>query len=450
MTAIYCADWVVPVVAPACAGGAVAVEGAHIVAVGARAEVCARFPDARVTEFGAAALMPGLVNCHSHLELTVMRGYLEAEAADFFAWLRKLTVARMFRMTADDLRVSATWGAVEAARAGVTTLADAASDAAASIAALRDVGLRGTVYQEVFGPDERMAREQWAKSREQIEALRGGETALVRVGVSPHAPYTVSAPLLELVTDYALAERRPLMMHAAESEAETLLIRDGRGPFAADYARRGIEWHAPGVSPIQYLARVGVLRARPLLAHCIRVDDADLETIKTSGASVAHCPKSNAKLGHGHAPYHKFLALRHGLGSDSVASNNTCDLLEEARTALVAARAFAPEALSALTAQQALFDATAGGAQALDNDDAQTGTLAVGRQADLIAVRLDGAHQLPVYDPVNALVFASTGRDCVFTMVAGREIYRDGVVQTVDEERLRARVREIGARLAAA
>ena len=447
MTTIYCARWVVPVTAPAFTDGAVAVDDARIVAVGARAEVCAQFPAAQVTDFGAAAIMPGLVNCHSHLELTVMRGYLEAEEADFFAWLRKLTLARMFRMTADDLRVSATWGAVEAARAGVTALGDAASGAAASIAALKDVGLRGTVYQEVFGPDARMAREQWAKSREQLETLRGSETALVRVGVSPHAPYTVSAPLLELITDYALAERLPLMMHAAESEAETLLIQDGRGPFAADYARRGIEWRAPGVSPIQYLAQVGVLRARPLLAHCIRVDNADIETIKASGASVAHCPKSNAKLGHGHAPYHKFLHLKHGLGSDSVASNNTCDLLEEARTALITARAAAPDALPALTAQQALFDATAGGAQALD-DATQTGALAIGRQADLIAVRLDGAHQLPVHDPGSALVFASTGRDCIFTMVAGREIYRDGRVLTVDEERLRARVQEIGAQLA--
>jgi 5-methylthioadenosine/S-adenosylhomocysteine deaminase len=446
MTTIYCADWVVPGAAPAFAAGAVAVAGARIVAVGARAEVCAQFPAARVEEFDAAALMPGLVNCHSHLELTAMRGFLEAEEADFFAWLRKLTSARLLRMTADDLHDSAAWGAVEAARAGVTTLADASSAAEASIKALKDVGLRGTVYQEVFGPDARMAREQWAQAHAKIETLRGGETALVRVGVSPHAPYSVSAPLLELITAYALAEHRPMMMHAAESEAETQLIRDGRGPFAEDYARRGIEWRAPGLSPIQYLAHVGVLSARPLLAHCIRVDDADIETIRQTGASIAHCPKSNAKLGHGHAPYHKFLNLRHGLGSDSVASNNTCDLLEEARTALITARAAAPDALHTLTTQQALFDATAGGAQALAADT-QTGVLTVGRQADLIAVRLDGVHQLPIYDPVNTLVFASTGRDCIFTMVAGREIYRDGRVLSVDVVRLRARMREIGARL---
>ncbi|HYY43378.1 MAG TPA: hypothetical protein VE775_11645, partial [Pyrinomonadaceae bacterium] len=125
MTTIYSARWVVPVAAPVLTNGAVAVDGAHIIGVGPRADMCAQFPAAPVTDFGAAALMPGLVNCHSHLELTAMRGYLEAEESDFFAWLRKLTTARLFRLTAADLRDAATWGAVEAARAGVTCLGDA-------------------------------------------------------------------------------------------------------------------------------------------------------------------------------------------------------------------------------------------------------------------------------------------------------------------------------------
>jgi 5-methylthioadenosine/S-adenosylhomocysteine deaminase len=446
MIKIYCARWLVPVAAPPIADGAVAVTDAHVAAVGTRADVFAQFPAASVEDFGAAAIMPGLVNCHSHLELTVMRGFLDAEEGDFFAWLRKLTVARALRMTAEDLRASAAWGALEAARAGVTCLGDAASSGGPVVAALKEVGLRATVFQEVFGPDASMAEEQWAQSREQIEALRADADELVRVGVSPHAPYTVSAPLLELLTAYALDARMPLMMHAAESEAETLLLREGRGPFADSYRQRGIEWRAPGLAPVQYLNAVGVLAARPLLAHCIRVDDADIETIRQTGASVAHCPKSNAKLGHGHAPYHKFLALRHGFGSDSVASNNTCDLLEEARTALLMGRAHAPEHLHELTAERALYDATAGGAHALGYEG-QTGALVAGSQADLIAVRLDGAHQQPLHDVTRALVLASSGRDVLLTLVAGREIFRAGRALTVDEERLRARVAEIATRL---
>ena len=114
------------------------------------------------------------------------------------------------------------------------------------------------------------------KLRDKVEELRAGEDERVRVGVSPHAPYTVSAALLERVTDYALAEKLPMMMHAAESTAEAEFVREGRGVFAEGLNRRDIEWRAPGVSTIQYLAALGVLDAQPLLAHCIAVDEADV------------------------------------------------------------------------------------------------------------------------------------------------------------------------------
>lgn len=451
MTILYCAKWVLPVASAAINDGAVAVEDALIVGVGARHDLAARFLEAETREFGAAAILPGLVNAHSHLELTALRNYLEPEESDFFAWLRKLTVARLERMTPDDLYVSAAWGAVEAARAGVTSLGDASDSARTTLAALRDVGLRGTIYQEVFGPDARQAGEQMEKLRDEIEELRAGEDERVRVGVSPHAPYTVSAALLERVTDYALAEKLPMMMHAAESVAETEFMREGRGVFAEGLKRRDIQWHSPGVSTIQYLAALGVLDARPLLAHCIAVDEADVLTIKEKGARVAHCPKSNAKFGHGRAPFALFLRheLAVGFGSDSVASNNTCDILEEARFATLLARASTGATSDGRTvdAADALSTATFGGARALGLET-QTGALAEGMQADLAIVALDGVHQLPVYDPAAALVFASSGRDVLMTMVAGREVFRDGRVTTVDEEHLRARIKEIGRKLA--
>jgi cytosine/adenosine deaminase-related metal-dependent hydrolase len=450
MTTLYSARWVLPISSAPIEDGAVAVEGARIVGVGACVALAARFPEARVEEFGEAAILPGLVNSHSHLELTAMRGYLDHVEGDFFAWLRKLTLARLERMTLDDLYVSAAWGAVEAARAGVTYLGDASDAAGASMTALRDVGLRAIVYQESFGPDPRLAHEGFEKLREKIAGLRAFESELVRVGVSPHAPYTVSAPQLQLITDFALSEGLPLMMHAAESAAEAELMRDGSGPFATGLARRGLEWHAPGVSTIQYLAAQGVLRARPLLAHCVTVDQTDIETIKETGARIAHCPKSNAKFGHGRAPYAAFIksGIAVGLGSDSVASNNTCDMLEEARFAALLSRTNGDRASEGqmVDANEALLTATMGGAQALGLDH-QTGSLVEGLQADLTIIALDGAHQQPVHDPINALVFASSGRDVKLTMVAGREVYRDGRVNTVDEERLRARLREIAAKI---
>ena len=285
-------------------------------------------------------ILPGLINTHTHLELTALRGYLENEESDFFAWLRKLTVARVERMTPDDLRVSATWGACEAVRAGITCVGDASDSALLSMQALRDVGMRGVVFQESFGPDPKLVGENIEKLKTKIAELRSVETELVRVGVSPHAPYTVCGPQLELIAEFAKAERLPLMMHAAESAAEAMFLLDGCGPFAEGLAKRAIEWKAPRVSTIQYLKQTGLLETRPLLAHCIRVDDDDIAILSEAGAKVAHCPKSNAKLGHGRAPFAKFLekGIAVGLGSDSVASNNTCDILEEARFATLLAR----------------------------------------------------------------------------------------------------------------
>src|SRR5258708_32745778 len=158
MPIIYSARWILPIASPLIESGAVAVDNSKILGVGTRDEIISRFPDFQLEDFGQAAILPGLVNSHSHLELTVMRGFLEREESDFFAWLRKLTLARQ-AMTAGDLLVSGMCGAIEAARAGVTCMADASSAAREAIGALCMVGLRGIVYQESFGPDPNSAGE---------------------------------------------------------------------------------------------------------------------------------------------------------------------------------------------------------------------------------------------------------------------------------------------------
>ena len=453
MPIIYAARWVLPIISPMLKEGAVAVDNSRIVAVGSRNDVISRFPESRVEDFGKAAIVPGFINAHSHLELTVMRGFLEREETDFLAWLRKLTLARM-AMTPEDLIVSATCGAIEAARAGITFLADASSAATEAMKALGAVGLRGIVYQESFGPDPGLAKENLAKLRIQIDDLRPHESTLVRAGVSPHAPYTVSAPQLELISLLAIEERLPLMIHAAESRAEELLLSEGGGFFAEGLKARGIEWQPPGTSTIQYLARHGVLETKPLLAHCINVDAEDLDLIRQRGAGIAHCPKSNLKLGHGHAPVDRFLAreINFGLGSDSVASNNNCDLLEEARFATLLARldldtneSVTPPQES-LTSEEALFAATLGGARALGLDN-QIGALAEGMQADIAVVSLSGAHQQPVSNPVDTLIFSSSGRDVVMTVVAGKEVYRNNKISGIDEGDLGERIKSVRTKL---
>jgi len=449
MTAIYSARWVLPIASPAIDFGAVAVAGDKIVSVGKSRDLTLQFPEAAVTDFGTSAILPGLVNAHSHLELTVMRGFLEKEEHDFKAWLGKLTVARM-AMTGDDLFVSAACGALEAARAGITCVADSSSVATRTMPAVSAVGLRGIVYHETFGPDPIVAEQSLAGLQRELDAMRALESTTLRAGVSPHAPYTVSAPLLRSIAKLAIQEKVPLMMHAAESQAEKSLLLDGTGAFAEGLRKRNIDWQAPGISTIQYLARHDIMGTQPLLAHCITLDDQDIETIRRAGASVAHCPKSNAKLRHGRAPFAKLIGahLKIGLGSDSVASNNNCDILEEARFAILVARGSSPTvregvsstgALAQINPDRALFAATLGGARALGFDQ-EIGSLLEGKQADLTVVGLDGAHQHPVSNPVDALIFSSSGRDVRMTMVAGKEVFRDGSITTVDQAELSSRL----------
>ena len=439
MFKIYSARWVGSI-----EFGAVAVDGSKIVAVGSESEIVKQFPDVPIERFADAVILPGLINTHTHLELTAFRGYLENEERDFFAWLRKLTLARLEKMTPDDIRVSATWGACEAVRAGITCVGDASDSAMMSMLALKDVGLRGVVFQESFGPDPRLVQENFDKLKTKVAELRGVANELVRVGVSPHAPYSVCGPQLEAIAEFARVEQLPLMMHAAESEAEDLFMREGCGIFADGLAKRSIEWKAPRLSTIQYLKQLGVLDVQPLLAHCIRVDDADIETLRSSGTKVAHCPKSNAKLGHGRAPLARFLeaGVTVGFGSDSVASNNTCDILEEARFAVLLARA--AEQKPIISPTQALAAATIGGGRCLSFDGGQ---LTEGAPADLAVLSLTGIHQIPNNEPATTAIFASSGRDVVLTVIAGREVFRDGRVTGVDEERLRARMHEIQQKL---
>ena len=447
MTIIHSARWLVPVSSPSIEDGALAFDGPTIVAVGAREDIAERFANAELRDHGTAIILPGLVNAHTHLELTVMRGYLEREESDFFSWLKKLTLARLFRLTSDDLEVSATAGACEALRAGITCVGDASDSAITSLRAANNVGLRGVVFQESFGPDARLVAENVSKLKDKVAELRSVETELVRAGVSPHAPYTVCAPQLEAIAEFAAAENLPLMMHAAESEAEELLLREGCGLFAENLKTRTIDFAVPGCSPIQHLKQHGILGLQPLLAHCIRVDDTDIDTLAQTGSKVVHCPKSNAKLLHGRAPLRKLLerSITVGLGSDSVASNNTCDILEEARFATLLSRSadFNGQVVEAV---DALNVATTGGARCL-GFGSRTGQLAEGFAADFTVVSADASHQLPVYDPVTTAIFSSSGRDVLLTVIAGQEVYRDGKVVGVDEERLRARMAEISEKL---
>ncbi len=404
--------------------GAVAFENAEIVAVGIATEICFNFPDAEVEDFGEAAILPGFVNCHSHLEITSMRGQLDDVEHDFRSWLLKLNGLRA-ELTDADICAAAVAGAVEGARAGVTCFGDIGRMGHAGVAALKQVGLRGVVFQETeFSPDNRTADEDFVKLATKYEELRDEETELVKIGLSPHSPYTVGSRLFELIAQYSILNRVPLSIHAAESADETELIAHGTGLFRTFYERLDLEWESPHCTPVEYLERLGVLSTRPLLAHCVRVSDSDIRRIASNGAKIAHCPKSNAKFGHGYAPLEAMLdaEIAVGLGSDSVASNNVCNILEESRFAALGARN-RPGSKRFISAREILETATLGGAKALGLDHL-IGTLEPGKQADIAVVSLDHPAVQPIGDIHAALVFSADARDVLVALVGGRVVNR--------------------------
>lgn len=442
----YTARWVLPVATPPIRDGAVLVDvDGRIAAVGPDAAV-PRPAGAETIELGEAVILPGLVNVHGHPELALIRGLLDD--LPFHRWIPTLNrVKRDAALTPDEYGIAARWTCIEALAAGITTFA-ATEDSSAALDALVEAGMRGIVYQEVFGPAPEQVDASIAGLRARVDALRARETDHVRVGVSPHAPYTVSDALFRATADYARVERLPLAVHAAEAEAEVELICHGRGPFAEGLRRRGIETPIRGRSTIELLDRLGVLETRPLLIHCVRVDNDDLRRIADAGASVAHCPAANARLGHGTAPLVEMLeaGVTVGLGTDSVASNNRLDIFEEARLAQLFQRA-RHRSGSLLAADDLLRLATIEGARALGLDD-RIGTLEPGKDADLCAVSIDGAHAVPVHDPVSTLFHAARAPDVVLTVVQGRVLFRDGVVLTLDARALRPKAQAVADRLA--
>jgi 5-methylthioadenosine/S-adenosylhomocysteine deaminase len=413
----YRARWVVPISAPPVANGVVAVANGRIVYVGP----AGRGPEGDDVDLGDVLLLPGLVNAHTHLELTAMRGFLED--IDFRRWILRLTNARRAVLDRDALLDSARYGLEEGILAGITSFADTCASGVA-MQAMRELGVRGIMYQEVFGPDPAQCGESIAGLRAQLAGLRYLETPLVRLGISPHAPYTVSDELFRAAARLAEDDGLPIAVHVAESELEHRLVVDAAGAFADGLRRRSIGVNPRASSPVRLLDQLGLLERKPLLIHCVRVDGDDVRAIAASGASVAHCPASNAKLGHGVAPLDELLAagIPVGLGSDSMASNNRMDILDEARLALLGQR-MRTSSNETPSAADVLNLATLGGARAI-GVDTLVGSLEEGKQADLAAFALDPAG--PTHDPVTAAVFSITGARARFVTVAGTVLLRDG------------------------
>ncbi|HET8968510.1 MAG TPA: amidohydrolase family protein, partial [Gaiellaceae bacterium] len=405
---VLSADWVVPVEGPPIRDGAVDIDDntGLIAAVGPRADL------GDSVHYEEAVILPGFVNAHTHLEYAVYAGF--GDGLGFADWIG-LHVQRKQQIDLEDMEAIARLGALNCLRSGVTTVGDCSFSGAAATACA-DLGLRGTIYLEVFGATADPIREHFEPMRARISETLSDD---VRVGVSPHAPYTCTIELYEACADLGL----PVATHLAESDAETEFLRTGTGAWES-FAEMLVT--PPGTTGIRALAGAGLLDSNVIAAHCVKADEEEIALLAEHDVAVAHCPRSNGVLGCGVAPLTQLreAGIRVCIATDSPASTPSFDMFDELRTAIVSARARdgRPEAL---TAADALELATLGGARALRLGDS-VGSLVPGKKADLTVLSLADTSFIPWEDPVTGAVLGGTPHGVIATLVSGKPRYEKG------------------------
>ncbi len=422
---IVTGDWVVPVRGRPIPGGAVLTRGPRIEMVGPLESVVAAAPDDTVETFGGHVLMPGLVNAHTHLSLTVLSGLIPPMPLRQF--LERVTSA-VLCLTDDDFAASATWGALRSLSCGVTCVGDMAYGPE-PLASCADVGVGGVFYWEVLGLDAADLSGELAE-REFPADVGTCSVGRTRCGISPHTPYTSGPELLRATWNIAHRHGVGFALHVAESAAEQDLMHRGAGLLRETADRLAHGFRPPGVGSVEYLEGLGVLDGA-VAVHCVHLEPGDAARLAAHAQGVVVCPRSNRHLGNGDAPVAELssVGVPMALGTDSAASNEDLDLFEEAR----AAHRLDPT----LTPGRMLAMLTSEGAEVLGLSG-MCGALAPGLQADIAIVRT-GATE----DPVGALL--REGGAAAMTGVVSSGIWRvrDGnpARSTASVERAAARAR---------
>ena len=410
MNRVLSADWVLPVEGAPIEGGAVVVEDGRIAAIGQAGEL------GPGTHYADAVIVPGFVNAHSHLEYAVYAGFGDG-LGDFAEWIT-LHIQRKARIGWEEYVDIARFGAAQCLASGVTTVGDC-SYSGATVVACADLGLRATVYLEVFGADPALALEHFAEIKQRVDGFFSDR---VRLGISPHAPYSVSLDLYRACAELGL----PVATHLSESPAEIAYLMRGEGPWGA-YSDLLVPH--PGTTGTRLLADHDLLGDGVLAAHCVMLEQEEIDLLASTGTGVAHCPRSNAALGCGVAPLSELRAagVRVGVGTDSPASAPSFDFFDELRSVLLSARARAQRP-SVLSAAETLELGTMGGARALGLDG-EIGSLVLGKRADLAVLSLAGSPYAPVEDPAAAVVFGGSPERVLATFVDGEPRYEKGGMQ---------------------
>ena len=417
--------------------GAVAISHRDIVAVGSTEAILAEWEAPDVLDCQGAAILPGLVNTHTHVPMSLLRGLVDDLRLDVWLYGYMLPVEREF-VSPEFCHWGTLLSCAEMIRSGVTCFADMYYYEHEVARAVAEAGMRAICAETVMKwptPDAESYDESLALCREFIEAWKGHP--LVTPAVGPHAPETSTPELLRESAQLAAEHGVPLLIHVAETVGG---VEETRKLY--------------GVSPVEVLEQYGVLDGRVLAAHCVHITERDRAILARRGVGVAHNPTSNLKLASGLADVAAMVeaGIAVGIGTDGPASNNDQDLLEEMRLAALLPKGMKLDP-TVLPARQAFAMATIGGARALGLER-EIGSLEAGKRADIAVLALDCVHNVPRFDlsPDNTysqLVYAAKSHDVRHVLIDGRWVMRDRELLTLDEVRIRSEAQRIATQVGA-
>lgn len=401
--------------------GAVAVKGDSILAVGNEKDILEEYQSEQIFDCRGKVLMPGLINAHTHVPMTLLRGLADDLRLDVWLMGYMMPVEREF-VSPEFVRLGTLLACAESIRGGVTTFVDMYYFEAEVAKATAEAGLRAVCSQSVLkfpSPDATYYEESLALAEDFIKNWK--DHPLIVPSVGPHAPYTCTDEILQKCSELAQKYDVPLHIHLAETASEVENIRK-----------------ESGMPVIPYVKKRGIFDAKVIAAHCVHIDEGEMRTIQHAGAGIAHNPSSNLKLASGFAKVKRMMDLKTnvGIGTDGTASNNDLDMIEEIRLASLVAKCESGDP-TALPARQTLAMATNIGAKAVHIDHL-TGSIVPGKRADMIVLSIDELHNSPTFhrDPNGIyaqIIYAAKSTDVSDMMVNGKWLMRDRKLLTLDE-----------------
>lgn len=414
--------------------GAVAIGDNAILGVGPTSEIAKQYDADEVLDCHGQVIIPGLVNAHTHIPMTLFRGLNDDLRLD--VWLGYLMPLEREFVTPDFVRLGARLACAEMIRSGITSFADMYYYEEAIAEETDQIGMRALLGQTILifpAPDAATYEEGLIRCRRFIEKWNGHP--LIQPAVAPHAWYTATPQLLRACTDLAIAFDVPLHTHVSETRLEVDNCRNDNH-----------------MTVVPWLEQHGLLNTKLLAAHCVHLDQEEMFQLKGAGAGVAHCPSSNLKLASGIAPVSEMLAigLNVGVGTDGPASNNDLDMFEETRLAALLAKTASSDP-TVLPARQALETATIGGARAM-HMAAITGSLEPGKRADIAVVEVDSVHNQPHFhnnpDAVySRLIYAAKASDVLHVLCDGRWLMRNRKLLTINEDDTKQQAGDVAAQI---